>query len=72
VLETCDGLDLALEALGTKRVGRFRVEYLERHRALVPEIVNQKHRGHTTPTQLAVESVTVTQAALEQLPEVCH
>jgi hypothetical protein len=45
---------------------------LQRDRAIVSEIVGQEHGGHATPTQLALESIAVNQAALELFPEVCH
>ena len=72
VLEAGDRLDLALEALGAERLGQLGVQHLERHRALVPEVVGQKDGGHAAPPQLAFEPVAVSQAALELLAEVRH
>ena len=65
MLETGDGLDLALKALGAERLGQLRVQHLERHRALVPEVVGQKHCGHAAPAQLAFEPVAVGQGGSE-------
>jgi hypothetical protein len=48
------------------------VEHFECDRPVVPEVVREKHGGHATPAQLAVESVSVSQAALELIAEVCH
>jgi hypothetical protein len=59
VLEAGDRLDLALEALGTERVGQLGVQHLERHRTLVTEVVGQKDRGHATPPKLALETVSI-------------
>jgi hypothetical protein len=72
VLEARDGLDLALEALGAERLGQLRMQHLERHRPLVPEVMGQKYGGHAAPSQLAIELVSVSQAALELIAEVCH
>jgi hypothetical protein len=38
-------LDLSEEALGPERGRQFRAQHLERNRAVVSEIVGQKHRG---------------------------
>ena len=52
-------LDLSLKAVGAKRDRQFRVQHLQRHRPVVPEIVGQIDRGHAAPAQLALEAVTL-------------
>jgi hypothetical protein len=64
--------DLSEETLGPERGHQFRAQHLERNRPVVSENVGQKHRGHATPSQLALEPVSVRQAGLELLAEVCH
>ena len=48
------------------------MQHFERHRALVPEVVDQKYGRHPAPAKLAIEPVTVSQAILDLLAEVCH
>jgi hypothetical protein len=73
VLEAGNRLDLPQEALGAKRLSQLGVQHLERHRALVPEIVGEEDCGHATPAQLTLEAVAIAQTALELLAEVvCH
>jgi hypothetical protein len=72
VLQAGSGPDFPLEAFWAEGGGEVGMHDLQRDRAVVPEIVGQKHRGHATPPQLALEPVAVNQATLELLAEVCH
>ena len=72
VLEAGGGLDLPLKAAWTQREGQLRMEHLKGDRALVPEVVGQKHGGHAAAAKLAFEPVSVGQAALELLAQVSH
>jgi hypothetical protein len=59
VLEPGYRFDLALEALGPECPGQLGVQHLERHRALVPEVVGQENGGHAAPPKLALDTVTI-------------
>jgi hypothetical protein len=48
------------------------MKHLQRHWAVMPEIMGQEYRGHATPAQLSLKLVSVSQATLELLAEVCH
>jgi hypothetical protein len=72
VLKAADHLYFALKPLGTERVGQLGMQHLERHAALVPEVMGKKHRRHAAPAKLAIEPVAVGQAMLDLLAEVCH
>jgi hypothetical protein len=37
------------------------MEHLERHGAIMPDVVGQVHRGHPAPTELALDPVAVRQ-----------
>jgi hypothetical protein len=41
------------------------VEYLQRHRSVVPEVVREIDRSHATTAELALERVAVGQGGLE-------
>ncbi len=60
-------LDLALEPLGAERGGELGVQHLERHRAVVPEVVGEVHRGHAAPAELALDPVSPGQMRLQRL-----
>ena len=51
--------DLAEEPLGAERVGEFRVEDLDRHRAIVLEVVREVDGGHAALAELALDAVAV-------------
>ena len=48
------------------------MQHLERHRALVPEVPGQVHRGHAPAAQLALQQVAVRESGLEERREVGH
>ena len=53
--------DLAEEPLGAERVGELGVEDLDRHRAVVLEIVREVDGGHAALAQLPLDAVAVRQ-----------
>ncbi len=59
VVEPGGRADLAQEALGTECVGEFRVEELERDRAVVSEVPGEIDRGHSPAPELALKLVAV-------------
>jgi hypothetical protein len=58
-------LDLALEALGADRFGDLRMEHLERHRAVMAEVVREVHRGESAAAEFALNAVAVVQGRFE-------
>ena len=64
--------DLAEEPLGAERVGEFGVEDLDRHRAIVLEIVCEVNRGHAALPELALEAVAVDQCGPELFGDLRH
>jgi hypothetical protein len=65
-------LDLALEPLGTQRVGEIGVQDLKRDRPVVPEILREEDRGHPAPAELTLDPVAIRQAAFKLLAQVSH
>ncbi len=61
VLEACDCLDLALEALRAKRVGQLGVEHLECHSTAVPDVLREVDRSHSATAQLTPEYIAFAQ-----------
>ena len=51
--------DLLQEPLGAERLGELRVENLERHEPVVPEVVRQVDRGHPPAAELALDGVAI-------------
>jgi hypothetical protein len=72
VLKAGGEADFAVESLGAERRGEMRVEDLECHRPIVPEVLGQVDGGHTAPAQLTLEAVTVGESGLETLLGVGH
>jgi hypothetical protein len=72
VLEAGGEPDLALEALGAKRLGQLGMEYLERDGAVVAEVLCEVHRGHAAAAELTLEEVTVAQDLCESGRRVAH
>ena len=64
--------DLAQEPLGAERVGEFRVEDLDRHRAVVLEIVREVDGGHAALAELALDAVAVGEGGGEASRRVCQ
>jgi hypothetical protein len=67
VLEPGGELDLAKEALGAEGGSELGVKNLQSNRAVVPEIVGEKYRGHAATAKLPLDTVAISQAALELL-----
>ena len=61
VLELSRKFDLAEEALGAKRGGELRAEYLEGNQTLVSQVPREIDRGHPALPELALDGVAVTQ-----------
>ena len=72
VLEPGGEPDLPLEALRAERGRQLGMEHLERHRAVVLQVLRQEHGGHPAPAQLALEQVAARQPVLEACAEVGH
>jgi hypothetical protein len=53
------GLDLAQKALTTDGGRRIRSEHLDRHLAMMFEIVGQADRGHSAAAEFAQDTVAV-------------
>ena len=64
--------DLALKPLGAHRGGELRVQNLERHRPVVPEVVRQVNGGHAPTPQLALDPIPVGECGLERGAEIGH
>ena len=54
MLQPSHRLDFALEALGAEGVRQLRMQHFERHRAIVPEVLGQKHGRHPTTAEFSV------------------
>ncbi len=59
MLELGRHLDFPEEAIGTKRGGQFRPEHLDRHLAVVLEILRQVDGGHAALAQFAFETEVI-------------
>ncbi len=58
VLQAGSHFHFAVETLGPQDVGQLLVQHLERHRALVLEILGQEDGGHATAPELALDGVS--------------
>jgi hypothetical protein len=67
MLESRSDPDLPLETFRSKAGGELGVQHLERDRAVVPEIVGEKHRGHAPAAELALDAVVVGQGGLKSV-----
>ena len=72
MLEPRSEFNLALEAFGAERGGEFRAQDLQGHGAVMPQIVGQENSGHTTTAEFALDTVAISQAALEPVAKICH
>jgi len=72
MLEPGGEADLALEPVGTERGGQRGMEHLERHRAVVLEVLREEDRGHAPAPELALEGVAGAQAFLKLRAQVGH
>ena len=59
MLQRGGGLDLLHEALGAEHGGELRLEDLDRHLAVVLEVLGQIHGGHAALAQLPLDAVAV-------------
>ena len=57
MLELRRRLDLGQEALGADGGRELGLEYLDRHFAIVPEIVRNVHRRHSADTYLGLYAI---------------
>ena len=57
---------------GPQGRGQLGVQHLQRHLAVVLEVVSQVDGGHAAPPQLSLESVAARQRLLEPIPEIRH
>ena len=61
MLELGGRLDLAQEALGAERGAEVRMEHLDRHVAVVLEVVGEIHRRHSARAEFALDAVAAGQ-----------
>ena len=57
--------DLAAEALGAEQRAQLGSEHLDRHLAVMPEVVREVDRGHAAPAELALDGVAARQRGAE-------
>ena len=57
--------DLAGEALGAEHRAQLGPEHLDRHLAVMLEVVRQVDRGHAAPAELALDGVAARQRGAE-------
>jgi len=72
MLQRRDGLDLAEEPFGPDHRGQLRPEHLDRHPAVVLEVLGEVHRGHAARAQLPLDGVAVGQRGGESRAGVAH
>src|SRR2546427_11141606 len=72
MLQVRGGLDLGEKSLGPDDSGELRSEDLDRHPAIVPDVVRQIHRGHPTGAELPLDGVAVRQRGRESMDGVAH
>ena len=65
MLQVGRGLDLGQEPLGSDHRRQLGLQNLERHLALVLQIVRQVHRGHAALTELALDGVAAFQGCVQ-------
>ncbi len=65
VLQRGGGADLGEEPLGADHRGQLGAEHLDRHLAVVPQVLGQVHRGHPAMPQLPLDAVAVGKGAGE-------
>ncbi len=70
MLEPGGELDLALEPVVAHAGGELRMEQLERHRPVVPEVAGEVDRGHAPAPELALERVSLHQRLTEPLERI--
>ena len=59
MLQVGGGLDLAQEPLGADDGGQLGPQHLERHLAVVLQVLGQVHRGHAARAELPLDAVAV-------------
>ena len=64
--------DLAQEPLGAEHRAELGVEHLDRHLAVVPDVVGQVDRGHPAAAELALERIAAGQLGSQGGLEVRH
>ena len=72
MLQRGGGLDFHHEPFGAKHRSEFGFQHLERNLSIVLEIGGQKHVGHATLPQFALNAVTVGQGGGEAFAEHGH
>ena len=65
MLEVRRRLDLGEETLAADDGRQLRLEDLERHAAVVPDVIGQVHGRHAAGAQLSLDTVTVAQGIRE-------
>ena len=59
MLKIGGGRDLGEEPLGADDGGQFGPQHLDRHAAIVPDVLRQVHGGHAALAELTLEAVSV-------------
>ena len=72
MIEPSTDADLPQESLGAERGGDLGVHHLERHVAVVAEIVREIDRGHAAAAELALDRVAAGQLRPEAVRDVRH
>ena len=72
VLQGGGGLDLPHEPLGADHGGELRLQHLERHLAVVLEVLRQVHRGHAALAEFPLDAVAVGEGGGEAGKRVGH
>src|SRR5512146_3009569 len=57
MLQPSGEFDLPMKSVGAERGCQIRMEHLQRHRAIVLQVVGEVDRGHPAATQLALDAV---------------
>ena len=72
MLQRGGGLDFHHEPLGADDGGELRLQDLERHLAVVLEVLRQVHRGHAALAELPLDAVAVGEGGGEAGKRVSH
>ena len=66
------GFDLPEESFRPQCGGQFRPQHLDRHLAVVFDVLGEVHRGHAAGTNLPLDDVAVGEGGFESVEDVCH
>src|SRR4029078_9928128 len=72
MLKVCCELDLFQKPVGTENRGELGMKNLDRNASVVPRVLSEKDRCHSTATELPLDSIAITQRCCETLCRVGH